>query len=171
MAVIGGCGETVQNGLNPLLLRPKYNNTVGLIMNILKQLCLLACVLVISACSVTQTVESVLIQPQDKVCVVDNPKVKKGFLESLKTSLDAFAIDYQVVSEESLTSKCEWTIKYTATWSWDIALYMNYARISAYQNNKLKGYVDYDTRGSIGLNKYSDADEKIRELVEGLLKK
>ena len=67
---------------------------------------------------------------------------------------------------------CEWTLTYTARWTWDLALYMSYAEIKVFKNGKLDGEAMYDsTRGGANMSKFIDSEPKIRELVEELMQR
>jgi hypothetical protein len=58
---------------------------------------------------------------------------------------------------------------YTARWGWDVALYMKYAEIKVYQSATLIGEAVYDaTWGGGRLDKFINAENKIREVVEEL---
>ena len=77
---------------------------------------------------------------------------------------------YIVVDEASIPAECEWTATYLAKWSWDITIYMAYAEIKIFHNGNLDGEAVYDSTGGSGnMNKFIDAEPKIRELVNELM--
>ena len=124
----------------------------------------------LSSCAINQTVEPADIATDAVVCIVENPDVREGFLAELKKVLDEKHINYRVVDkQESLN--CEWTATYLGRWNWDLALYMSYAEIKIYKNGQLDGEAIYDaSRGGANLGKFIDAETKIRELVDSLIK-
>ena len=130
---------------------------------------LLMLVLLTSSCAINQSVEPSEVTDNSEVCIIEDPSVREGFLEELKKVLDEKDINYKVVDKQTALA-CEWTVTYLARWTWDMALYMSYAEIKVYRNGQLDGQAVYDaTKGSFNLNKFIDAEPKIRELVEELM--
>ncbi len=140
----------------------------------LKKKCIIGLALIgvtISGCSIKQSVEPAELQQEAKVCIVDNPQVRDSFLEELKSAVDDRGIMYEVVSSGNTSANCEWKVTYTANWTWDLALYMSYARISVFHNGELDGEAIYDsTAGSGNMGKFINAGDKVRELVDELMK-
>ncbi|AZQ12225.1 Sbal_3080 family lipoprotein [Shewanella khirikhana] len=124
----------------------------------------------LGGCSIKQHVDPANINQQATVCVLENPDVREGFLQEVEKVLREKQINYQVVKELDASNNCEWTATYTANWAWDLALYMVYAEIKVYHQGKLDGQAIYDARmGGANMNKFIDAEPKIRELVEQLI--
>lgn len=125
----------------------------------------------LASCAIKQTVEPAEISNDAVVCIVENPAVREGFLAELTKILDEKKVNYRVVDkQESLN--CEWTATYLARWNWDLALYMSYAEIKVFQNGQLDGEAIYDaSMGAASLGKFIDAETKIRELVDSLIKR
>ena len=135
-----------------------------------KKLLILLSAAVVSACSITQNIQSVEMSRGSEICIIENTGVRKGFLEEFKSVLSSKGIAYQVVSEGSVPASCEWTSTYMANWTWDLALYMSYAEIKVFHNGNLEGVAKYDsTRGGANLSKFIDAETKIQELVNELM--
>lgn len=132
-------------------------------------LLLLSCFLV-SACSIKQTIESAEVDKGSVICIIENPEVREGFLKTLESSLSSKGVPYKVVEASAIPESCEWTATYHARWTWDLALYMSYAHIQVFHKDKLDGQAIYDsTRGGGNMNKFIDAETKIRELVDQLI--
>ncbi|WP_220250445.1 Sbal_3080 family lipoprotein [Billgrantia montanilacus] len=136
----------------------------------MKAVILLAVALLVSGCTIHQKVEPVQIDSGHRLCIVENPAVREGFLVEFSSALDHKNIAYEIVDESAVAASCEWVARYTANWSWDLALYMSYAEIKIYRNGSLDGEAIYDSRrGGGNMNKFIDAESKIRELVDQLL--
>ena len=104
------------------------------------------------------------------MCIVENKDVREGFLKEFEKVLQQKQIKYRIVQELDAQNGCEWTATYTANWAWDLALYMVYAEIKVFYQGKLDGEAIYDARmGGANMNKFIDAEPKIRELVEQLI--
>ncbi|WP_297811420.1 Sbal_3080 family lipoprotein [uncultured Methylophaga sp.] len=137
----------------------------------LKYFSLLFLLLTISACSIKQTVDSSEISKQTELCIIENHDVREGFLQTLQSSLRKRDINHRVISNRSIPNECEWIMRYVGRWNWDLALYMSYAEIQVFHNGKLDGEAIYDsTRGGANMAKFIDAEPKIEELVNELLK-
>ena len=123
-----------------------------------------------TACSIQQSIETSQISHKNELCIVENTKVRNGFLDTVTSVLHENNIKYRIVNEQSVPKECVWTATYTATWRWDMALYMSYANIKIFQQGQLDGEALYDaTRGGANMGKFIDAEVKIRELVNQLI--
>lgn len=124
-----------------------------------------------TACSIKQRVDPVQVSNTDEVCIQKNPDVREGFLAEVEKVLTERQIKYRVINELNASEQCQWTATYTANWAWDLALYMVYAEIKVFHQGRLDGEAIYDARmGGANMNKFIDAEPKIRELVEQLIK-
>jgi len=124
----------------------------------------------LSACSIKQKIDPIEVTSSTEVCIVENKDVREGFLKEFEKVLQQKQIKYRIVQELDAQNGCEWTATYTANWAWDLALYMVYAEIKVFYQGKLDGEAIYDARmGGANMNKFIDAEPKIRELVEQLI--
>ncbi len=132
----------------------------------------LSVLLLLSACSITQTVEPAEIDPAAELCVIKNSEVRDGFIQEFHSVLTEKGIKFKMVAESSIPQDCEWTATYTARWTWDLALYLSFVEIKVFHNGSLDGIATYDsTRGGANMSKFIDAEPKIRELVEQLMQR
>lgn len=123
----------------------------------------------LTGCSIQQKVESVDLSPNSQLCIIENSKVRDGFLQEFRSVLEARQIPHQMVQEFDIPESCQWTATYNARWSWDMATYMSLAEVKVYHKGELMGEALYDaTKGGANMNKFISADEKIRELVNEL---
>lgn len=137
-----------------------------------KPITLVTVMLLISGCSISQRVEQADISSDAELCIIENDKVREGFLLELEKVLHEKGIRYVVTDRNYANKNCEWTVTYIARWSWDLTIYMSYAEIKVYKNGVLDGEAIYDsTRGSANLGKFIDAEPKIRELVDQLMQR
>lgn len=131
----------------------------------------MAAILAMSAgCSISQTVEPAQISQDSELCIIENSKVREGFLDEFKSTLTSRGIKHRTISARSIPTECNWTATYTANWRWDLALYMAYAEIKIFHDGKLDGEAIYDsTKGGANMSKFIDAETKIQELVNELM--
>ena len=123
----------------------------------------------LAGCSIQQKVEPVNLSQDSQLCIIENTKVRDGFLQEFRSVLAARQIPHQMVEQFDVPENCQWTATYNAKWSWDMATYMSLAEIKVYHKGELMGEALYDaTKGGANMNKFISADEKIRELVNEL---
>ena len=133
-------------------------------------LLLLPATAILASCAINQSVRPTSIPDDATVCIIEDTAVREGFLIELKKILDEKRIQYRVVDKHEALD-CEWTMTYLGRWTWDFTIYMAYAEIKIYENGVQQGQAIYDaSRGSFNFSKFIDAEPKIRELVEELLR-
>ncbi len=133
---------------------------------------LVAIVLLISGCTISQHVEQAEISNDAEVCIIENDAVRKGFLPELEKVLHEKGIRYVVTDRQYANQNCEWTVTYVARWTWDLTIYMSYAEIKVFKNGVLDGEAVYDsTKGGANMSKFINAEPKIRELVDQLMQR
>lgn len=123
----------------------------------------------ISGCAIHQTVSPVADLNESQICVIDNPSVKVGFIEAYKRALIAKGYAVRQLPSSASITECRITSTYSASWRWDLALYMAYAEIKVYNHGKPIGEAKYDSqRGGANMGKFIDAEKKIVELTNQL---
>jgi uncharacterized secreted protein with C-terminal beta-propeller domain len=123
----------------------------------------------LGGCAIQQTVKPIDRFESKVVCIVENPDVRPGFLETYKRTLSNKGYVVKQLAPNSSLIECPITSTYIARWRWDLAMYMSYADITVYNNAKPSGKATYDaTRGGGNMNKFIEADKKITELVNQL---
>ncbi|ODT37246.1 MAG: hypothetical protein ABS55_03765 [Lautropia sp. SCN 70-15] len=134
-----------------------------------KVLALSLLVALVSGCAIHQTVSPITAPVTREICLIENTAVRAGFVNQLRQSLGAKGYQVRMLPETAAINACTTTATYTATWRWDLALYMSYAEIKVYSNARPVGEALYDSTGGGGnMGKFIDANEKIRELVDQL---
>jgi hypothetical protein len=125
---------------------------------------------VTSGCSIKQSVKPVDFTGQAmEVCILKNEDVRQGFLDAYTGALNEKNVKVKLLPETASLNECITTSTYTARWAWDLALYMKYAEIKVYRSAALVGEAVYDaTWGGGRLDKFINAENKIRELVDEL---
>ena len=136
------------------------------------RLAALASVVVLAGCAgAQQQVNPVSTLSVKKMCIVQNPRVSQaGFLDSLQLAIRSRGYEVQVVSPGAGPAACPQVAEYTANYQWDLALYLAYAEIKVYQNQKQVGSAVYDARRVLGPSKFIKGDDKVNELVGQLFR-
>ncbi len=68
----------------------------------------------------------------DAVCIAEAKGVREEFLRALQDQLAARRIATKVIAGTSPVDACPFVLTYTATWHWDIVMYMREARMFLY---------------------------------------
>ena len=125
--------------------------------------------LVLTGCSIKQTVKSVELSQPMEICILKNEKVRPSFLAAYSEALKAKRVQVRTLAESASLNECPMTSTYVANWQWDMAMYMKYAEIKVYRSAALVGEAVYDSRmGGARLDKFIIAENKIREMVDEL---
>lgn len=135
----------------------------------MKKLAILGLAVISTACTIHQEVQPLAYNDaqERKVCIVKNPDVREGFVESYQSSLEKKGFAVQTLEPDAALDTCDLTSTYTASWLWDLALYMAYAEIQVYQDAAPVAKAVYDSRsGGSNMNKFINAETKVQELVE-----
>lgn len=128
-------------------------------------------ILLFSGCSIKQEINPIDTRDTGtkEVCIIKNTAVRTTFLEAYKNALENK--QYKVIiKEDNYSAKnCNIISTYTANWRWDLALYLVYAELNVYKQDNLVGKAIYDSlHGDANMNKFINAQEKIKELVDKL---
>lgn len=118
----------------------------------------------LGACSSVQKIDPVESRSGERVCIVENLDVREGFLSAYRSAVEAKGLEVQIVPATADKSVCPLTSTYTASWNWDLAMYMRYAQISIFRDGQPAGQALYDAH-TAGMSKFINAEEKIQELV------
>jgi len=123
----------------------------------------------LSACAIQQTVKPIEgLQTRD-ICVIENPTVRAGFLESYKNTMQSKGYIVRQMPKDTPLTGCPVISTYMANWKWDLAMYMSFAQIRVYRDGYQAGEANYDARNGGGNPaKFIDADKKITEMVNQL---
>lgn len=128
-----------------------------------------AALLALGACAISQNVRPVALSPQAEVCIIRNADVRPGFHAAIEQSLVQRGYTTRTLEAGASPQSCPTVMTYTANWTWDMTMYLVYARMDVYQNGQPAGEAVYNARGGgYNMGKYISADEKVAELVAEL---
>jgi hypothetical protein len=98
-----------------------------------------------------------------EVCIIENPRVRKGFLEAYRNALANKGYEVRLLPASAQLSACLITSQYMALWGFDtFASYLRLADIKVYNKSNPAGRAVY--RGNLFIN----AEETVQELVNRL---
>lgn len=168
-----------RNSIGLLTRRSQKRNSIGVLVGIRSARDAIR-VLVIGAfftvflfgCTISQHVNPTALAPGSEICIIDNPAVREGFLSELQVALRDNGYVYRMLAASASPQDCPIALTYVARWSWDLTIYMSYAKLQVFENGRPAGDALYDsTKGGGNLSKFIDAEPKIRELVDQLFPK
>ena len=102
------------------------------------------------------------------IVIVKDNDTRNGFLETIERWLDNHNFEYVVVSDNSKHQLDKLTLEYVGRWSWDLALYLREARISAYHEGQRVGEVEFKAANSLNFNKFGNAEKRISYMMDAL---
>lgn len=105
------------------------------------------------------------------VCIEENSKVKVAdFIPVLREGFDRHNITTEVYAG-TVPGNCEFTLKYTALRSWDLAPYMTVAELNLDRYGTSVASAKYHLRGKGGfaLTKYQGTRKKLTPVIDELL--
>ncbi|HEY7322581.1 MAG TPA: Sbal_3080 family lipoprotein [Candidatus Binatia bacterium] len=135
----------------------------------MKLLRLLSIGLLLSGCSITQKVDPVPRLSVAEICIIDNPDVREGFIETYRRVLESKKFQVRMLPQTATPRDCRQASTYTANWRWDLLLYLAFVDINVFVDGKSVGRAIYDSLGGSGnMSKFINAENKITELVDQL---
>jgi len=111
------------------------------------------------------------IKNADTICIVPHPQTREGFQRAMEAWLEHYTYHVNVLPVGSNVSDCEWSRTYSGKWSWDGAIYLADADITAFQNGIQVGKAEFNVKGggwNINPKKYGSADTRIQEMMNRL---
>ncbi len=126
--------------------------------------------LTLAACTITTHVDPVPAKSLSAVCIKENDQVwSKEFLPTLQAEFSRYGIQ-TVVYQGTCPAECRHHVEYTASWYWDVAVYLQYADVRVYDNDNLIGRATYDARNAWARpDKLGSTKGKLAQIMSDLL--
>lgn len=123
----------------------------------------------LSGCSITQKIDPVPKLSSAEICIIENPDVREGFIETYRRVLESKNFQIKMLRSSATPRDCHQTSTYTANWRWDLLFYLAFVDINVFADGKSIGRAIYDSLGGSGnMAKFINAEKKITELVDQL---
>lgn len=106
------------------------------------------------------------------VCIERNPRVKFAeFVQMLEDGLARHGLTAEVFNAQEPPSHCEYVLTYTASWTWDVAVYLRHAELAIWRGRKKIAEATYHLVGGGGLSlaKFQGARTKMEPVIDQLL--
>jgi len=126
-------------------------------------------VLVLSACGKMDVVHkpAVGIEEAQRLYIIKNDSTKEGFLQALESWCKKEGIRYSVLPSTANVQDHAWTLTYYGRWSWDLAIFLSDAEITAFHNGKIVGREKLVV-GQWDKHKFEKGEKRIHKLMDML---
>lgn len=105
-----------------------------------------------------------------KVCIIKDPETREGFLQAMQSWLNKEGIANEVLMPGATSSDCEWVLRYYGKWSWDLALFLADAEITAFHDGKQVGRENLVV-GQWDAHKFEKGEDRIHKMMDMLFSK
>ncbi|WP_173362827.1 Sbal_3080 family lipoprotein [Desulfotalea psychrophila] len=131
-------------------------------------------VMLLSACGAPQyTVQPISqLDREVNIVVVDDRETRAGFLQTIEAWLQRHDYRYEVVADGSRHDLEKLTLEYVGHWTWDMALYLEDARIDAFYGGQRVGEARYEVpEVTASPSKFGKASLRIDSMMNALFAK
>jgi hypothetical protein len=104
------------------------------------------------------------------ICIIEEPNTREGFRAAIESWLRKEGIQYRVLPVMSDVTECDWALKYYGLWSWDLALFLSDAEITAFHNGKMVGREKLRV-GQWDAHKFEKGEVRIHKMMDMLFSK
>jgi len=128
--------------------------------------------ILLASCSINDRVDPLPVAKMTKICLKTNEAVHmSGFLPELIHQFERHGV--KATSYNGARPKgCRYHGNYVARWTWDMAMYLNFAEIKIYDRGKQIGLVEYDARvAQFHIGKFGTTRSKLDPLFDRLFAK
>jgi hypothetical protein len=131
---------------------------------------LVASFFALTSCAITTAVKPVKDGNVGLVCVKQNDAIySKEFGQGVVSLLEEKGIKATLYFSNDMPTTCSHRLEYTADWKWDMAMYLNTAKLNVYRGDELAGEALYDARQGAGsMKKFGSTAGKISPLLDQL---
>jgi hypothetical protein len=127
--------------------------------------------LAVTGCSIRTNVDPLTDRSVRSVCIKENENVwTQGFLPALRAEFEQHGIKTSVYRDDR-PAECRYHALYTANWSWDLALYLEFADVQIFDGDRSIARATYDaSEGAANLlGKFGSTEAKLHDLMAKLL--
>lgn len=138
----------------------------------MRQAALALGLILLSSCSINDRVDPLPAAKMTKICLKTNEAVHmSGFLPELIHQFERHGVSATSYSGRR-PKGCRYHGSYVARWTWDMAMYLNFAEIKIYDRGKQVGLVEYDARvAQFHIGKFGTTRSKLEPLFDRLFAK
>jgi len=103
-----------------------------------------------------------------EVEVVMNTATRSGFLEAIEEWLSHNGYNYIIVPDNAEHQLDKITLEYFGRWSWDLAIFLSEAEITAFHQGQRVGHVQYRAPNTINPGKFGEGSQRVHYMMDVL---
>ncbi len=125
--------------------------------------------LLLTSCSINDRVEPLSVSKMTQICLRTNEAVHmSGFLPEIIHQFERHGVKATAYAG-ARPKGCRYHGNYVARWTWDMAMYLNFAEIKIFDRGKQIGLVEYDARiAQFHIGKFGTTRSKLEPLFDRL---
>lgn len=113
-------------------------------------------------------IPSSLLSRNPEILLINDNETRDGFNDAVEGWLKDKGKRYTVKPEYAKHDPSKITIEYVGYWGWDLAMYLERSEIDAFYNGQRVGSVSFKAPNSLNLNKWGNAEQRIRLMLDVL---
>lgn len=102
--------------------------------------------------------------------IIKHDATRAGFLQALESWFKKEHIKYAVLPSNADPAEYDWALTYYGRWSWDLALFLSDAEITAYHDGKIVGREKLIV-GQWDSKKFEKGEKRIHKMMDMLYNK
>ena len=106
-----------------------------------------------------------------EIVIINDKETRSGFQQAMEDWLTSHNYNYVVMPDGSKHDLDQLSLEYVGLWSWDMAIFLADARITAYHKGQRVGEVEYKASNNFNPSKLGGGEERIRNMMDVLFGK
>ena len=106
-----------------------------------------------------------------EIVIINDKETRSGFQKAMEDWLNSHNYEYVVAPDSSKHDLDKLSLEYIGLWSWDLAIFLADARITAYHKGQRVGEVKYKASNNFNFSKFGGGAERIKHMMDVLFGK
>lgn len=106
-----------------------------------------------------------------EIVIINDKETRSGFQKAMEDWLNSHNYEYVVAPDSSKHDLDKLSLEYVGLWSWDLAIFLADARITAYHKGQKVGEVKYKASNNFNFSKFGNGAERIKHMMDVLFGK
>ena len=106
-----------------------------------------------------------------EIVIINDKETRAGFQEAMENWLKSNNYNYVVTPDNSEHVKDKINLEYIGLWSWDFAIFLADAHITAFHNGQKVGHVEYKASNNLNFSKWGSGEKRIWNMMDILFGK
>jgi hypothetical protein len=106
-----------------------------------------------------------------EIVIINDIETRSGFQNAMVDWLFSHKYKFAIVPDGSEHDLDKLSLEYVGLWSWDFAIFLADARITAYHKGQKVGEVTYKASNNFNANKFGDGAKRVKRMMDVLFGK